>query len=119
EFVLNSNCVTLNIGVRRAGNRHLRRRGCTEVQNLADEIPGIKGELRAWKFLGQLLSEFFLDTSQRNGRVRLQANIDDGLLRSAGPQEDCIDWIRGALRSDVAKRKIQIIGTCLLCDRCE
>src|ERR1035438_5016623 len=106
----------LNIGVGGAGDGHFSRRRRTEVENLADEISRIEGELRVRKLLWQSLSKLLFEAGQRKRRVGLQADVDDCLLRSTGPQEDSIDWIRRTLSSDVAKREIKILGARLPCD---
>src|ERR1035438_9658363 len=114
--MLYPNREVLNIGVGGAGDGHFSRRRRTEVKNLADEISRIEGELRVRKLLWQSLSKLLFEAGQRKRRVGLQADIDDCLLRSTGPQEDSIDWIRRTLSSDVAKREIEILGARLPCD---
>ena len=104
----------------------LRTGGCdldhgrrSEVQDLAHEVSWVKREMRSGKLLRQRLTQLLFQISERNGRTRLESDIQDCFVGSARPQEHRIDRIGRPLCADVAQCEVHVAGASLAVDDIE
>src|SRR5581483_8970719 len=84
----------------RTHHRDFNRCGRTEVQNAADDIARLEGELHLGEVLREAMPEFLLERSQSNRRRWLERHLQDPFMRAAGPQEYRVDRVRRRLHTD-------------------
>ena len=91
-----------------ADELQIDRRGHAEVQNLADDVGGLKEELRAGKLLGQALAELVDVILGGHGVICFQTDQDFG-IGFADHARIAVGGVDGAVeQADVVENAVEI-----------
>ncbi len=103
-----------DVAVAGTGHRDVEDRARAVAHDLADEITRLEGKGRAWELGGQHLPESGDQRGKAYASPGPQGDVDDRLMRPAGPQEHEIDRVGRTLRADIAEGHVDISRTGLV-----